>query len=307
MRSLFEEQILRERHGFMHFTQVHDAAHAEAASYCPTTDECALGPERYLVQVRRIKARVAVPVIASLNGTTTEGWLEYARLLQKAGADALEVNFYHLPTEPLEDGAAVERRLLDIVAVLKAVAVLLLAATSRIAAGIARRRGARAVQPLLSAGHRSRRARCGPAPAALDLIRPAAASAVARHSVANCARVDRSDARQHEPSALPRSARLRTRQLHAGFSSPGTARGKLVVRGGLGALPLSFIKNTELRWQSIATAPASGMMLPGGAMIFLVISELIPESLKGSTPTDVAWGVTLGLVGMLGFIVAIEL
>jgi dihydroorotate dehydrogenase (fumarate) len=98
MRSLFEEQILHERHGSSGFT---------------------FGPDSYLEQLRRIKARVALPVIASINGTTTEGWLKYARLLQRAEADALELNFYHLATDPAESAAAVEARLLDIVAVLK--------------------------------------------------------------------------------------------------------------------------------------------------------------------------------------------
>jgi dihydroorotate dehydrogenase (fumarate) len=98
MRSLFEEQILHERFGSSGF---------------------ALGPDEYLEQLRRIKARVSLPVIASINGTTTEGWLKYARLLQRAEADAIELNFYHLATDPSEDAASVEARLLDIVAVLK--------------------------------------------------------------------------------------------------------------------------------------------------------------------------------------------
>jgi dihydroorotate dehydrogenase (fumarate) len=98
MRSLFEEQILRPRHDASGFT---------------------FGPDRYLEQLRRIKAAVSVPVIASVNGTTTEGWLKYARLLERADADAIELNFYHLATDPAEDAASVEARLLDIVAVLK--------------------------------------------------------------------------------------------------------------------------------------------------------------------------------------------
>ena len=98
MRSLFEEQILQERFGSAGF---------------------AFGPDRYLEQLRRIKASVSVPVIASINGTTTEGWLKYARLIQRAEADAVELNFYHLATNPAEDAASVEARLLDIVAVLK--------------------------------------------------------------------------------------------------------------------------------------------------------------------------------------------
>jgi dihydroorotate dehydrogenase (fumarate) len=103
MHSLFEEQIL----------------YPEAGSYFPQRDEYALGPDRYLEQLLRIKHRVSVPVIASLNGTTAEGWLQYARAIERAGADALELNFYHFPTDPFEDAAIVEARVIDIVAVLK--------------------------------------------------------------------------------------------------------------------------------------------------------------------------------------------
>jgi dihydroorotate dehydrogenase (fumarate) len=78
-----------------------------------------LKPDEYLEQLLRIKQRVHVPVIASLNGTNSEGWLQYARLLEQAGADALELNFYHVATDMFEDAASVERRLVDIVAVLK--------------------------------------------------------------------------------------------------------------------------------------------------------------------------------------------
>jgi dihydroorotate dehydrogenase (fumarate) len=76
-------------------------------------------PHGYLEQLLRIKRRVNVPVIASLNGTSAEGWLRYAKLLERAGADALELNFYYVATDPLEDAAAVEHRIIDIVAVLK--------------------------------------------------------------------------------------------------------------------------------------------------------------------------------------------
>ncbi|MCM3881970.1 MAG: dihydroorotate dehydrogenase-like protein [Vicinamibacterales bacterium] len=119
MHSLFEEQIIRQRYGFASLAQAHGEAHAEALSYFPTPEEFALGPDRYLERLRRIKNRVDLPVIGSLNGTTSEGWLEYARLIEQAGADALELNFYHVATDPLEDGAAVERHLFDIVAVLR--------------------------------------------------------------------------------------------------------------------------------------------------------------------------------------------
>jgi len=75
--------------------------------------------DRYLEQLLRIKRRVNVPVIASLNGTSADRWLQYARVIERGGADALELNFYHVATDPLESGLSVERRVLDVVAVLK--------------------------------------------------------------------------------------------------------------------------------------------------------------------------------------------
>jgi dihydroorotate dehydrogenase (fumarate) len=104
MHSLFEEQITPPAGG----------SSGVAASF-PGGYEFRLGPAPYLEQVRRIAAAVNVPVIASLNGTTAEGWLEYARLMQDAGADALELNIYRLAADPSESGAEVERRLIDMV------------------------------------------------------------------------------------------------------------------------------------------------------------------------------------------------
>jgi dihydroorotate dehydrogenase (fumarate) len=75
--------------------------------------------DRYLEHLISVKQRVRVPVIGSLNGTAPEGWLHYARFIQEAGADALELNFYHVATDPTETALAVERRVIDIVAVLK--------------------------------------------------------------------------------------------------------------------------------------------------------------------------------------------
>src|SRR5262249_37633546 len=85
-------------------------SYAEALSYLPEPDDFVLGPDEYLEQVRRIKAAVSVPVVASLNGTTEGGWLRYARLIQEAGADALELNLYELAADPDEAGATVEER-----------------------------------------------------------------------------------------------------------------------------------------------------------------------------------------------------
>ena len=117
MHSLFEEQVTRERFSHQQLQAISHSS-AEASSYFPAGDGYALGPDRYLEQLSLIKRRVGVPVIGSLNGTTAEGWLEYARLIERAGADALELNFYHVATDLLEDAWSVERRVVDIVAVL---------------------------------------------------------------------------------------------------------------------------------------------------------------------------------------------
>jgi dihydroorotate dehydrogenase (fumarate) len=119
MHSLFEEQVASERSGLAHQLGAHTESTSEALSYFPKPADYALAPDRYLEQLRRIKQRVKLPVIASLNGTTAEGWLQYAHLIEQAGADALELNFYHIATDPLEDGWTIERRVVDIVAALK--------------------------------------------------------------------------------------------------------------------------------------------------------------------------------------------
>jgi dihydroorotate dehydrogenase (fumarate) len=82
-------------------------------------DEYGAHPDQYLEQVLRIKRRVRIPVIASLNGTKADSWLRYARMIERAGADALELNFYHVATDLSETSSATERRVIDIVAVLK--------------------------------------------------------------------------------------------------------------------------------------------------------------------------------------------
>ncbi len=120
MHSLFEEQITREEQGTIMDMQLSSHSSAEAISYFPQPDEFRLGPERYLEQLRRIKAAVSVPVIASLNGTTPAGWLHYGKLMEEAGADALELNVYYIPTDAKESAADVEKRTLDIVKAVKA-------------------------------------------------------------------------------------------------------------------------------------------------------------------------------------------
>jgi len=115
MHSLFEEQIRREQMTAFVHTESHEQSFAEALSYFPASDAFALGPHEYLEQLRRIKAAVSVPVIASLNGYTLGGWLNYARLMQEAGADALELNVYQLATDPEESGHALEERTIEMV------------------------------------------------------------------------------------------------------------------------------------------------------------------------------------------------
>jgi dihydroorotate dehydrogenase (fumarate) len=114
LRSLFEEQITRERDGLVYHMEVTAATSAEALSYFPAPTEFAFGPAAYCEQIRKIKSAVKVPVIASLNGTTDEGWLSYAKTIQEAGADALELNVYFIATDPKETGAHVEQRTVDI-------------------------------------------------------------------------------------------------------------------------------------------------------------------------------------------------
>lgn len=119
LRSLFEEQITRELEGTIHHMDIHAGAHAEALSYFPDPGDFRLGPQAYLEHLEKVKAAVSIPVIASLNGITPGGWLDYARLLQQVGADALELNVYYLPTDPAEDGAGVEARTLEAVRVVR--------------------------------------------------------------------------------------------------------------------------------------------------------------------------------------------
>jgi dihydroorotate dehydrogenase (fumarate) len=114
MHSLFQEQIVDDevrRH--LHLAAF-EQSHAEAQSYFPGPSEFELGPEEYLEHIARLKRTVSVPVIASLNGTSRESWIEYARLIQNAGADALEVNCYFLATDPGENGEDVERRTVEV-------------------------------------------------------------------------------------------------------------------------------------------------------------------------------------------------
>jgi dihydroorotate dehydrogenase (fumarate) len=115
LRSLFAEQIARERTAaFIHLDR-HGESFAEALTYFPSPDRFVFGPEEYLEQLRRVKEAVRIPVIASLNGTEPGEWLAYPILLERTGADALELNIYRLDLDPEVTGEEVERTSLDIV------------------------------------------------------------------------------------------------------------------------------------------------------------------------------------------------
>ena len=99
MHSLFEEQIIHESIK-LHNDLVRGAeSYAEALDYLPEYGQYSIGPEKYLETLRNVKRAIQVPVLGSLNGVSTGGWIDYAQKIQDAGADALELNIYYLPTD----------------------------------------------------------------------------------------------------------------------------------------------------------------------------------------------------------------
>lgn len=114
MRSLFEEQLALEERAAFEDVKSHEFSSPEAASYLPDADSFALGPDSYLEQIARINKAVSIPVIASLNGATPGGWIRYARLMQDAGASALELNTYFLPTDPLRTSKDIETQIIEV-------------------------------------------------------------------------------------------------------------------------------------------------------------------------------------------------
>jgi dihydroorotate dehydrogenase (fumarate) len=117
--SIFEEQVIAERREYERSTEVSAAGFAEAQTYFPTYSSYGFGPERYLDIVRRAKEAIDIPVIASLNCVTREGWSNYARSLQQAGADAIELNVYFIPSDLSMAGRDVEQRYLDVLGAVK--------------------------------------------------------------------------------------------------------------------------------------------------------------------------------------------
>ena len=114
LRSLFEEQITMDESARIHHMDPLDPEFAAALSSFPRPDTYPLSPPDYLEHVRRVKAAVRIPVIASLNGMTAESWARFARSIEQAGADALELNIYEVATDPRESGLAIEVRIRDL-------------------------------------------------------------------------------------------------------------------------------------------------------------------------------------------------
>ncbi len=127
LRSLFEEQIVREQVATFVHTESHGESFAEAMTYFPAPQSFVLGPDEYLDHLRQVKRAVSIPVIASLNGTTPGAWIDHGKLLEEAGADAIELNVYRLATDLETDGRAVEEATLTMVRDLRAAVTLPLA------------------------------------------------------------------------------------------------------------------------------------------------------------------------------------
>lgn len=99
MYSLFEEQITHESHALDYFLNRGSESYAEAMTYFPEMENYNIGPDSYLDLVSKLKRIVDIPIIGSLNGVSTGGWVDYAKKIEEAGADALELNIYYLPTD----------------------------------------------------------------------------------------------------------------------------------------------------------------------------------------------------------------
>ncbi len=113
LESLFEEQIRRDEQSLDHFLTQGTESFAEALSYFPEPSSFDRGPEEYLEHIRKAKEAVSIPLIASLNGVSSGGWMDYAKRIQEAGADALELNIYYIPTDLTLPGEKVEQMYVD--------------------------------------------------------------------------------------------------------------------------------------------------------------------------------------------------
>lgn len=119
MYSLFEEQLRQDRLELAQHLEHGTESFAEALTYFPEPEEFRLGPDEYLKHIAKAKESVKMPVIASLNGSSVGGWTQYAKAIEQAGADALELNIYFIPTDMDMTGQQVEQVYLDILKAVK--------------------------------------------------------------------------------------------------------------------------------------------------------------------------------------------
>ena len=119
MQSLFEEQIEHDELQTHRVLETGAESFPEALSYVPELEEYNTGPDEYLRHLEACKRELAIPVIGSLNGSSEGGWIRYAKLIQDAGADALELNVYFIAADPDESGTQVEQRYLDLVSAVR--------------------------------------------------------------------------------------------------------------------------------------------------------------------------------------------
>jgi len=117
--SLFEEQLRKEGLELDFYLSEGTESFAESLTYFPEPKEFHLGPDDYLEHIRKAKAAVKIPIIASLNGTSVGNWIQYATRIEEAGADALECNIYWIVTDPAAPSVEVEQHYLDIVTAVK--------------------------------------------------------------------------------------------------------------------------------------------------------------------------------------------
>ena len=115
MYSLFEEQITHDSLALDHFLNRGTETFAEALTYFPDLEHYNIGPEDYLNLIARLKKAVSIPIIGSLNGVSTGGWVDYAKKIEQAGADALELNIYYVATDPNLTGQELEENYIDLV------------------------------------------------------------------------------------------------------------------------------------------------------------------------------------------------
>ena len=106
--SLFEEQITHDQNEFDHYMTSGTESFAEALNYFPAANDYNMGPDQYLRHISNLKSAVEIPIIGSLNGVSAGGWLKYAKQIEEAGADGLELNVYYIPTNIDKDGAVIE-------------------------------------------------------------------------------------------------------------------------------------------------------------------------------------------------------